>query len=90
MGSFKMDFQEIGVEKFWVLAQKTLKWVFTLSGEGIQFAEKALEVGRGWRGRGTYLPVGGADDPSGKFKGLYLLEGGAASHLGGGSMHYGE
>lgn len=45
MGSFKMDFQEIGVEKFWVLAQKTLKQLFTLSGEGIQFAEKALEVG---------------------------------------------
>lgn len=45
MGSFEMDFQEIGIEKFQVLAQKTLKQMFTLSGEGIQFAEKALEVG---------------------------------------------
>lgn len=43
-----------------------------------------------WRKHWRLGEDGGADDPSGKFKGLYLLEGGAASHLGGGSMHYGE
>ena len=31
--------------------------------------------------------VGGAVDARGKLKGLHLVEGGAASHLGGGGIH---